>query len=111
MLFRSVRKFDLSTGSYDGWAYMTGGTNSTLMAWYGPILLGCDMLLCNASTTASATLPKRHLVGLNLHGCISGDLAFTDFFAFLIVPCLKPASFRRSSHSAAGCGLLSESIS
>ncbi len=71
--YRDVRRFDLTSGSYDGWAYMTGGTNSTLMAWYGPILLGCDMRLYNASSTASATLPKRHRVGLNLHGCISGD--------------------------------------
>ena len=73
MDYRDVRRFELSSGNYDGWAYMTGGTNNLLMAWYGPILLGCDMRLYNASSTASTQNPKRHLVGLNLHGCISGD--------------------------------------
>ena len=71
--YKDAAYFKVFTGSYDGYAYEPTATNRKYMAWYGPILLGCDMRLYNASSLNSATYPHRHHVGLNLHGRISGD--------------------------------------
>ena len=42
-------------------------------AWFGPVLLNCDMPLYNGASTATEALPNRHRLGLHLHGPVSGS--------------------------------------
>ena len=77
--YRDVSYFRLTAGTYDGYAYEPTAANRKYMAWYGPILLGCDMRLYNTSSLDTAANPHYHHVGLNLHGRISGDYGIKPY--------------------------------
>lgn len=71
--YRDAKEFAVSSGGYDGFAADTVESNRNAMAWFGPILLGCEMRLSNVSGLSNEENPNKHKVGLNLNGPISGD--------------------------------------